>query len=96
MPVSLRDVIRIQFILAPSPLRSLCSHGQQHYSVACQLFQDAWVLVTRSRTSAVHGLKMLIHYQDNGSIMCSLITIAQFGREEAGRLSLPSHDDQHE
>jgi hypothetical protein len=36
---------------------------------------------------------MLIHCQDNGSIMCSLVTIAQFGREEAGRLSLPSHDD---
>jgi len=38
---------------------------------------------------------MLIQCQDNGSIMCSLVTIAQFGREEAGCLSLPLHDDPH-
>jgi hypothetical protein len=35
-------------------------------------------------------------FQDNGSINWSLVTTAQFGREEAGRLSLPSHDDPHE
>ena len=59
--------------------------------------QDAWVLVMRSRTSAIHVLKpMLIHCQDNGSIMCSLVTIAHIEREEAGRLSLPLHDDPHE
>jgi hypothetical protein len=39
---------------------------------------------------------MLIHYQDNGAIKCGLVTTAQFGREEAGRLSQPSHDDPHE
>ena len=27
--------------------------------------------------------------------MCSLVTIAQFGREETGRVFLPSHDDPH-
>jgi hypothetical protein len=47
----------------------------------------------RSRTSAIHGLEILVLSQDNGFIMCSLVTIAQFGREKAGRLSLPSHDD---
>jgi hypothetical protein len=39
---------------------------------------------------------MLIHCQDNGSIMSSLVTIAHVGRKEAGRLSLPLHDDPHE
>jgi len=47
----------------------------------------------RSRTSAIHDLKLLIFDEDKGSIMCSLVKIAQFGREEAGRLSLPLHDD---
>jgi hypothetical protein len=78
VPVSVRDVVCILFILAPSSLRSLCSHAQQHYSVACQ-----------SRTSAIHDLKLLIFDEDNGSIMCSLVKIAQFGWEEAGRVSLP-------
>jgi hypothetical protein len=43
------------------------------------VIQQAWVLVMRSRTSTVHCLKMLIHYQDNGSIIRSLVTIAHFG-----------------
>ena len=42
----------------------------------------------RSRTLAVHGLEMLILRQDNGSIMSTLITIAQSRREEAGRVKL--------
>jgi len=64
VPVSVRDVVCILFILAPSSLRSLYSQAQQYYSVACQLVQDAWVLVMRSRTSAIHDLKMLILGQD--------------------------------
>ena len=94
MPVSVRDVVRILFILAPSPLRSLCSHSQQHYSVACQLVQDAWVLVMRSRTSAIHDLKMLILRQDNGSIMYSLVKSAQIGGiDEAGPVKLTLRED---
>lgn len=96
MPVSVRDVVCILCILAPSSLRSLCSYAQQHYSVACQLVQDAWVPVMRSRTSAIHDLKLLIFDEDKGSIMCSLVKIAQFGREEAGRVSLLFHNDPHE
>jgi hypothetical protein len=39
---------------------------------------------------------MLILCQANGFIMCSLVKITQFGREEASRSSLPLQDDPQE
>jgi hypothetical protein len=51
------------------------------------------VPVMRSWTSAIHDLKLLIFNQANGSIMYSLVKIAQFGMEKADRVSLPSHDN---
>ena len=51
--------------------------------------QDAWVLIMRSQTSAVHGFNTVAHWQDNESVRSGLFTIAQFGREETRRVSRP-------
>ena len=42
----------------------------------------------RSRPQNVDQL-----FNDNSSITCSLVTIAQVGREEVSRLALPLHKD---
>ena len=84
--VSVHDVLCIIFILTPGSLRSLCSHGQQHYSVACPSASQAVPTFDRTRPQQVEPL------QGNGSIMCRLVTMAHFEREEASRVKLTLHE----
>ena len=46
----------IFFILTPGSLRSLCSHGQQHYSIACPSASQAVPTFDRTRPQHVEPL----------------------------------------